>query len=176
MLSVIYLVAHAVADARVLGTDGFKLAPFVCCALCEELGRGDSARASLRRKRTWSHWDCPEEGGTCSVTEVEVAFPKMEAKIKEGEVMRKRGGHQGQPGEGRTAVCVVCLGGSRGSVGKGVLGSACQGLNPAPAHPSLGDLGKLTLSEPCLYHRNTNRTYLKEVVLGLNVITQQLAP
>lgn len=50
VLSVIYLVAYAVADARVLGTDGFKLAPFVCCALCEELGGGDSARASQKER------------------------------------------------------------------------------------------------------------------------------
>lgn len=53
-------------------------------------------------------------------------------------------------------------------VGKGVLGSACQGVNPAPACSSLCDLGKsLTLSEPRMYHGNSNRTDLGVVVLGL---------
>lgn len=65
LLSLIYSGAGAAADARVLGMDGFKLAPVVCCAPHEELGGGDSARASLKGKGTWSHSDCPEEGGTC---------------------------------------------------------------------------------------------------------------
>lgn len=47
----------------------------------------------------------------------------------------------GQPGEDRTAAHGLTEGGSRGSVGKGVLGSACQGVNPAPACSSLCDLG-----------------------------------
>lgn len=52
----------------------------------------------------------------------------------------------GQPGEGRTAPHGLHMGGSRGSVGKGVLGSAYQGVHPAPACSSLCNLGKsLTL-------------------------------
>ena len=65
LLSLIYSGAGAAADACVLGMDGFKLVPVVCCAPHEELEGGDSAGAALKGKGTWSHSDCLEEGGTC---------------------------------------------------------------------------------------------------------------
>lgn len=44
--------------------DGFKSDPAVGCMLGKEVGRGDSARASPKRKGNWSHWDSPKEGDT----------------------------------------------------------------------------------------------------------------
>lgn len=48
--------------------DGFKSGPAVGCTLGKEVGRGDSAKASPKRKGTWSHWDSPEGADTCLVT------------------------------------------------------------------------------------------------------------
>lgn len=48
--------------------DGFKAGPAAGCMLGKEVGRGDSAKASPKRKGTRSHGDSPEEGGTYLVT------------------------------------------------------------------------------------------------------------
>lgn len=56
--------------------------------------------------------------------EVDVGGWQVAAK-RGREVMRERGGHQGQPGEGRTAGH-KCREAAEGSVGKGTWGQAAR--------------------------------------------------